>query len=401
MSEARDNNIWRQEAPGHEGWNRSPWPEDENKYLMISTDVHINEPADWSESMPAELKEMMPRIETDENGQKWSVYPGMRRTKIFFHEDEGDAEDQERTRASRTPEQTVADMDRDGIDIQIAFPNKVLTSFAVPDRKLMYAMTAAYNEWVADTYKGVKDRVVPMAMLPTADLEMTLAALEKIGKDGYFRGIALPNKPIFGPGDAEDLNYNLPEFDRLWAMLQDLDMAIAFHISTGKDPRGARGNGGAIINYACHSLSQSIEPVTNMCASGLLERFPKLRFATIESGIGWIPFALHAMDEAFRKHHMWVKPKLRRLPSEYFFENGFASFQEDPVGLLHVLEDDRFANCFMWANDYPHHEGCWPHSAAAIERQMSNLTESQRERILGGNAVRCFGIEDLAKKRGF
>ena len=56
--------------------------------------------------------------------------------------------------------------------------------------------------------------------------------------------------------------------------------------------------------------------MANLCASGVLERFPGLRFATIEAGIGWIPWLLTAMDEAYRKHHFWVRPKLAQLPSE-------------------------------------------------------------------------------------
>ena len=39
----------------------------------------------------------------------------------------------------------------------------------------------------------------------------------------------------------------------------------------------------------------------------------------------------------------------------------------------------------MWANDYPHHEGTWPHSAEAIERTMGELTEDARAKILGLN----------------
>jgi predicted TIM-barrel fold metal-dependent hydrolase len=65
----------------------------------------------------------------------------------------------------------------------------------------------------------------------------------------------------------------------------------------------------------------------------VLERFPRLRFATIEAGIGWLPWLLTAMDEAYRKHHFWVRPKLRQLPSEYFRQHGLASFQEDRPGL--------------------------------------------------------------------
>ena len=51
-----------------------------------------------------------------------------------------------------------------------------------------------------------------------------------------------------------------------------------------------------MVNYVSHSLSPTIEPVANLCASGVLERFPKIRFATIEAGIGWVPWLLDAMD---------------------------------------------------------------------------------------------------------
>ena len=70
--------------------------------------------------------------------------------------------------------------------------------------------------------------------------------------------------------------------------IQDANLPITFHVSTGRDPRAARGNGGAVINYVSHSLSPTIEPVANLCASGVFERFPRLRFATIEAGIGWV-----------------------------------------------------------------------------------------------------------------
>jgi len=98
------------------------------------------------------------------------------------------------------------------------------------------------------------------------------------------------------------------------------------------------------------------------------------------------------MDEAYRKHHMWAFPKLDLLPSEYYRRQGFSSFQEDATGLA-LAEPLDLADNFLWANDYPHHEGSWPHSAAAIERQMSHLSEESRAKILGLNAARLFRIE--------
>ncbi|HEX4209029.1 MAG TPA: amidohydrolase family protein, partial [Candidatus Binataceae bacterium] len=68
------------------------------------------------------------------------------------------------------------------------------------------------------------------------------------------------------------------------------------------------------------------------------------------------------------------------------------TFQEDRVGLDLAVKYN-LVNNFMWANDYPHHEGSWPHSAEAIERQMGHLNEEQRAKILGLNAARIFNFD--------
>ena len=72
---------------------------------------------------------------------------------------------------------------------------------------------------------------------------------------------------------------------------------------------------------------------------------------------------------------------MEKLPSEYFRAHGMATFQEDPVG-LYLAEPFGLVDNFAWANDYPHHEGTWPHSAEAIERNMGGLTEQSRAKIL-------------------
>lgn len=392
-------NLWRRETPGHTGWSRSARPSADDKYFIVSTDTHINEPGDiYTRSLPEHLASHLSRIEVDENGQRWEITPGVGKRKVFMHENEGDAEDKERAKTARTIEQVVADMDRDGVDVQIVFPNRGLQIFGQRSHDLMYAMASVQNDWIEDMCKPAKDRCLPMALVPTADLDRTFAELDRIAKKGFFRGVTLPAKPIYGPGTAGESNYNLPEYDALWARLQDLDLTATFHVATGQDPRIARYNGGAIINYTIANTT-AFNPVVTLCTSGALSRFPKLRFALIESGVGWVPWLLQTMDEGYRKHHIWVSPKLDRLPSEYFIENGFATFQEDKVGVDIVAQNSRFDHCFMWANDYPHHEGTWPHSSAAIEREMGRLTEMQRAAILGGNAVRCFKLDDLADRR--
>ena len=382
-------NRWRLETPGHAGWPRTARPGDPNKYLMISADCHANEPATlWAERIEPEYRHRLPRVETDASGVQWRICEGYRPDRLRLSELEG--EDAARNKAGATPEGRLADHARDGIDGEAIFPNKGLAMWATPDPVFAQAQCRVWNDWAWETFGPYVDRLSPAAALATGDLEGSIREVQRVARMG-FRFLTLPCKPIWGGHDVEHANYNLPVFDRLWTVIQDADLGITFHVSTGRDPRASRGNGGAVINYVSHSLSPTIEPVANLCASGVLERFPRLRFATIEAGIGWIPWLLTAMDEAYLKHHFWVRPKLKKLPSEYFRRHGFASFQEDKPG-LDLAERYDLADNVMWGNDYPHHEGTWPHSAEAIERTMGQLSDGARAKILGLNAARFFGF---------
>lgn len=383
-------NLWRLESPGAKGWKRTAHPAAPNKYFMVSADSHANEPPNlWYERIDPKYRDRLPRIEIDANGVKWRISEGHRPDRLREHELEG--EDQLRSRAGRDPLERLQDNERDGIDAEVMFPNKGLSMWATPDPEFAMAQCRVWNDWAWEVFGAYNDTMSPVAAVATADLEGSMAEIERVAKLG-FRALTLPCKPVWGAHDVAHPNYNLPLFDPMWQLIQETGLPVTFHVSTGRDPRAARGNGGAVINYVSHSLSPTIEPVANLCASGVLERFPGLKFATIEAGIGWVPWLLDAMDEAYRKHHMWVRPKLQRLPSEYFRMHGFASFQEDASGLELAVKYDLVDN-FMWANDYPHHEGTWPHSAEAIERTMPMLNDVQRAKVLGLNAARLFGFE--------
>jgi len=388
-------NQWRLQSPGHAGWPRTARPDDPKKYVLISADCHANEPSNlWAERIDKQYRERIPRVITDANGVLWRVSEGHRPDRLRVQDLEG--EDMLRQKAGADPRDRLRDHARDGIDAEMIFPNKGLSMWATPDAVFAQAQCRVFNEWAWETFGPYNDRLSPAAAIATADLEGSIAEVQRVAKLG-FRALTLPCKPVWGGHDVDHPNYNLPTFDPLWAVIQETGLPITFHVSTGRDPRASRGNGGAVINYVSHSLSPTIEPVANLCASGVLERFPGLRFATIEAGIGWVAWLLDAMDEAYRKHHFWVRPKLAKLPSEYFRLHGFASFQEDAAGLA-LAEPHNLADNFMWGNDYPHHEGTWPHSAAAIERTMSGISDDSRAKILGLNAARLFKF-DVAKLR--
>jgi predicted TIM-barrel fold metal-dependent hydrolase len=391
-----DNNRWRLETPGSTDWPRTARAGDPNKYFVVSADGHVQEPSDlWRERMDAKYRDRLPGVAVNAKGEKFQKTEGFRPLRLTNIQFEG--EDKLRNQSGVTPEDRLRDLTEDGVDCEILFPNKGLTIWATPDAEFSQAMCRVFNDWAWEVFGPYNDRLSPMACVAPGDLDGAIAEIRRCAKLG-FRGLSLPCKPVWGPPDHEALNYNLPEFDPLWAVVEEVDLPITFHVSTGRDPRTSRGNGGAVINYAVHSLAPTMEPIANLCASGVLDRFPTITFGTIEAGIGWVAWALGAMDEAYRKHHMWVRPKLKQLPSEYFQQNGFASFQEDKAG-LDLARSHGLVDNFLWANDYPHHEGTWPHSAEAIERTMGDLSDAERAKILGLNAARIFGFEVPESKR--
>jgi predicted TIM-barrel fold metal-dependent hydrolase len=385
------NNEWRLDTPGADGWTRSARPDSADKFFMVSTDGHVQEPADlWATRIDEKYRDRLPGIVMAPDGSKVQKTEGFREP-LKVRKIEFGGQDKLRNRAGTTPDERLADLAADGTDAEILFPNKGLTMWATKDPEFSHAMCKVFNDWAWEVFGGYNDRLAPMACIAPASLENSIAEIQRCADLG-FKGVSLPSKPVFGAPDADDLNYNLREFDRLWACIAEVDLPITFHISTGRDPRTSRSRGGAVINYAVHSLAQNIEPIVNMCASGVAEQFPTLRFGSVEAGIGWVPWAIQAMDEAYLKHHMFVRPKLEMLPSEYFKRQGFATFQDDSAG-IDLARTHGLVGNFMWANDYPHHEGSWPHSAEAIERTMGGLDDGERARILGLNAVEVFKFE--------
>ena len=389
---ADQHNSWRRETPGQGDWSRSARPDAARKYFMVSADTHITPPRSLvRERIDAKYHDRLPRIEVREDGARFLIAEGAVASRIIDSQLTG--EDAYRAHADQIgddPEadlkKRVADLDSDGIDAELLFPNgPMLGAFWTTDPHFAQAQFDIYNAWAAEISAPYKDRMKFAAGVSTGDVDRAVEAVEEAARLG-FTTILLPNSPI--PRNI-DRKYNHPDFERLWAAINDAELTITFHVATGHDPRTAKGNGGAIINRA-GSHQTVAEPIAVLCGSGVLDRFPKLRFASVEAGVGWIPALLDLMDETCHKHHMWVRPKLKHgLPSDYFRAHGGATFEEDRSGML-LIEPYGLADNFCWANDYPHHEGTFPHSAAAIERQMGGLAEDTRAKVLGLNAARLF-----------
>lgn len=395
-------NEWRTETPGPQGWARSPRAGAEKKYFIASVDAHIQPPLELAQQLSADHRELLPRFETSEDGTLWQINEkrGMR---FPLESSRLHGEDDYRQRAGKISANDpdgdmairLADMDRDGIDFEIAFPNGwALSAYGINDFDFQESMFAVYNDWAAGLNKTYRDRINIVPAVSTYNVDNAVKEIERVAKLGH-TAINIPTHPH--PADHKQM-YNDPRYDPIWAAITEHNLPILFHVATGGDPRRKGGPGNTIINrQGSHDLMAEV--ITVLCTSGVLDRFPKLRFNGVEGGAGWLPALMDLWDETYVKHHFWVKPKLKHgLPSEYFREHGMVSFQEDRSAML-LCEPYNLQNNITWSSDYPHHEGTFPHSAEAIEREFGVVSEDTRAKILGLNAARFLGIEVPAKFR--
>lgn len=359
-----------------------PWP-------IIAADTHVAEPPDlWQRHLPDTLAHLGPRVEVHQGAVSLVVEERLVRRfgpRLANAAAATVAEQAMLTElvslGAREPDARLADLDRDGVWGEVMYPN--LAFFCIHLMRHAQAQAACcriYNDWLAETFLGVSPRFCPVAILPMLEVADACAELERAAELGFHAALL--------PCHVDHRPYNDPAYEPLWARAADLGLPFTFHAGTGRSQTPAHGAGAAVINYVVTVGSGPMETVAYLCASGILARHPRLQVVIVESGSGWLAWALHAMDDAYHSHHMFVRPKLEQPPSFYFKRQGALTFQDDPVGLANLAFSGDA--CLMWGSDYPHPEGTWPDSQASLKRQLQGVEPATARRILVENAARIY-----------
>jgi predicted TIM-barrel fold metal-dependent hydrolase len=140
------------------------------------------------------------------------------------------------------------------------------------------------------------------------------------------------------------------------------------------------------------SIIRGVQDIMLMLVfGGVFERHPRLKVVCAEADAGWVPHFMYRMDHAYERHRHWLEVgKLTRPPSEYFARNVYVTFQDDYVAthVTHLCPSSRL----MWASDFPHNDGTFPHTQQVIAKLTDGLPAADRERILGGNVRELYGL---------
>jgi predicted TIM-barrel fold metal-dependent hydrolase len=129
-----------------------------------------------------------------------------------------------------------------------------------------------------------------------------------------------------------------------------------------------------------------------LCFTGVFERHPELNVVCVEADAGWVPHYMYRMDHAYDRHRYWMKaPPLAKMPSEYFRQNIYLTFQDDWVAFR--VKDLLNVERLMWANDFPHSDSTWPWSQELLAKHTGHLSPHERDLILHDNVARLYGLE--------
>jgi predicted TIM-barrel fold metal-dependent hydrolase len=131
--------------------------------------------------------------------------------------------------------------------------------------------------------------------------------------------------------------------------------------------------------------------VVNIICSGMLERYPELKIVSVESGAGWVPFILEALDYEMSENAPGLRASLSLSPSEYFKRQIYATtwFERSdlPSIVASVGEDN-----IMFETDFPHPTCLYPDPLKTAAENMRGLSPVAQRKILGENAAKLYGI---------
>lgn len=375
---------------------------------IVDADAHIEPPFDmWREYLPAHLAPLAPVLE---EGDEFDmvVFEGSKRPMRQLNNTAGRGVKDFKVNVKFSelrpvwkPELRLADMDADGIDKAVMFGGGPLGTF---NNELYVASYEAYNRWVSDYCKAAPDRLHGIGYVPMRDIDETISHLHMLAKLG-FKAVNLPAFPQNPDGWSTSANvagmkagqvsaltgdprgplqYYQPEFDRLWAVIQDLDLAITMHLG-GRVPRF--GDAQHFLPDMPMSKTAMAEPIGIFIFNAIFQRFPRLRLGTIESGVGWMAWYTEYCTRTWERQRFWTKSPLTESPAFYMDQNVWGSFIQDRIGI--ALRNEPGGRNIMWSSDYPHSETTFPHSRAIILRDCAGVPDDEVKDIIC-NKARAF-----------
>lgn len=367
------------------------------RYTIISVDDHLVEPPDMFEGrLPSRLAPHAPRVIEADGLQAWE-FEGQRYTQVGMNAVAGRRPETYSLEPTRFDEmrrgcwdihERIRDMDIAGIWASLNFPSQI-TGFcgrvfsAAKDPQLGLAVTRAWNDWLFDEwYSPYPERIIPLGITWLADPRAGATEIRRNAERG-FRSITLPERPH---------RIGLPSlfsgyWDPIIAACAETETVISLHV--GSSGMNEHAPGAPVLQLGATLFSQlSLQACAEWLWSGYPVRFPELKIAMSEGGIGWVAMLMDRLDNIVDRSGYGKDWPGDLRPAEVLKRNFYFCTFDDPstIDTRHRIGVDHI----MLEVDYPHGDSTWPDTQDVVQRYWGHIPVDELHMMTHGNAAQLY-----------
>jgi predicted TIM-barrel fold metal-dependent hydrolase len=380
---------------------------------LIDTDSHVSEPPDlWTSRMPSKFAEMAPRPVWVEaaNEMRWKVgdvlLDGVARFALAGFDEFPPAYPrslEEADPASYDAKKRLERLDEYGLYAQVLYPNVIAFSapqFLTLGADFATASVRAWNDFLAEWAEADPNRLLPMMMLPFWDVDACVKEIGRAKEIGH-KGIVLGAHMERG-GFPPLWDHH---WDPLFATAQDADLSINFHVAFNLqddelDNHWQSSMEDIVVATGQYMLGNA-KAVADVACRGVCHRFPDLKFVSVESGIGWLPYLMENLDWHWKSFGGLHQNPERELPSYYIRRQVYGTYWFEGSGS--VRESIEFIpDNVMFESDFPHNTSLSPGPASYAEQprkmavdSLAGADESLIRKVFYENAAAVYGLPPL------
>ncbi|MBW2421997.1 MAG: amidohydrolase [Deltaproteobacteria bacterium] len=371
----------------------------EVKYTFISVDDHLLEPPHTFEGrLPAKLQDRAPRVvETEEGHEIWE-FEGQPYFQVGFMCTAGRPKADWRVEPSRFEEvrpgcylieDRIKDMDIGGIWASLNFPSGV-TGFSgtlfseTKDPELGLACVRAWNDWLYEEwYCAHPDRIIPMGITYLADAEKGAEEIRRNAARG-FTGVTIPERPH---------RNGLPNvYSGHWDPIVEAcaDTGTVMNLHVGSSGFAELIEGCPYMEIGATLFGQlALQACTEWLWTGYPVRYPELKIAMAEGGIGWVAMLKDRLENIMtRSGYGQGWPDKKVSPAEALLRNFYFCMIDDPstISTRHAIGVDHI----LFESDFPHGDGTWPDTQKVIHDVLGDLPVEEIRMITHQNAAKLY-----------
>jgi predicted TIM-barrel fold metal-dependent hydrolase len=372
--------------------------------VLVSVDDHIIEPREMFDAhIPERYRDRAPRVLTDDDGSEYWLFEGERAAYMGLNAVAGCPPEEYGLNPTRYDQmrdgcydvdERVRDMNANGVLGSLnfpTFPHFCGQLFArQQDKELSLSVVKAYNDWHIDEWCGAHPgRFIPCGITPYWDPDLMADEVRRIAGKGCHAVTFSENPEKLGhPSLHSD------HWDPFWDACQESATVVCLHIGSSSSLLLTATDAPADVMISITPMN-SFLALNDLMWTSIFKKFPRIKIAMSEGGIGWIPYALERMDYVYEHHHSWTGADFGgRRPSDVYRDHIVTCFIDDASGL--ELRHRVGVDSITWECDYPHSDSTWPHSPELLGKSLIGIPDDEVDKMTHLNAMRVFQFDPFA-----